>query len=71
MSVPTSASREDLALDQRLAAVERRLEEIDARISSLEDRRREPGAKVERHWGFWLIFLAGLAIAWQILGLFR
>lgn len=71
MSVPTSATKEDLALDQRLAAVERRLDELDARLARVEDRRRDLSPKTERHWGFWLIFLAALAIAWQILGLFR
>jgi hypothetical protein len=71
MSVPTSASKEDLALDQRLAAVERRLDEMETRIGSVESRRRELGPKSERQWVFWLIFLAALAIAWQILALFR
>jgi len=71
LSVPASASREDLALDQRLADVERKLGELESRFSSLENRAKLPPAGSDRHWAVWLIFLAVLAVAWQILGFFR
>lgn len=71
LSVPASATREDLALDQRLADVERKLEEMQLRVSSLENRTKLPPSAPERPWAIWLIFLAVLAVAWQILGIFR
>jgi hypothetical protein len=71
LSVPASATREDLALDHRLAACERRLDEVDARLASLEQRRKDPAPAADRKWTFWLFFMAALAIAWQILALFR
>jgi hypothetical protein len=71
LSVPASATREDLALDQRLADVERKLGEMESRLSSLEGRTKLPSASSEKHWAIWLIFLAVLAVAWQILGFFR
>jgi hypothetical protein len=69
--MPASASREDLAIEQRIAACERRLEELQTRVVGLEERRGQPRTRGERHWAFWVIFLAGLAVAWQIVGLFR
>jgi hypothetical protein len=71
LSVPASASREDLALEQRLGTVERRVQELETRLSGLEQRPREPHVRADRQWAFWLLFLAGLAVAWQIVGLFR
>ena len=72
LSVPASASREELAMEQRLATCERQMQELESRLSGLEAQRRvEPRARRERHWAFWLIFLLGLALAWQIIGLFR
>lgn len=71
LSAPTVASREDLALDDRLAVVERRLDELSRRVDRLERLPRASNRPIERGYAFWLIFLAGLAIAWQILALFR
>jgi hypothetical protein len=72
LSVPASASREELAMEQRLATCERQMQELESRLAGLEAQRRvEPRARGERHWAFWLIFLLGLALAWQIVGLFR
>lgn len=71
LSVPASATREDLALDQRLADVERKLEELQLRVSGLETRTKLPSASTDRHWAIWLIFLAVLALAWQIVGQFK
>jgi len=71
LSVPASATRDDLALDQRLADVERKLGEMESRFSSLESRTKLAPAGSEKNWAIWLIFLAVLAVAWQILGFFR
>jgi hypothetical protein len=71
LSIPASASQEDLALDQRLAACERHLGELDSRVASLEERRKEGVPSADRKWRFWLLFLVILAIAWQILAFFR
>ncbi len=71
LSAPTPASREDLALDERLAVAARRLDELSRRVERLERLPRASTRPVERGYAFWLIFLAGLAIAWQILELFR
>ncbi|MDQ2643898.1 MAG: hypothetical protein M3020_08800 [Myxococcota bacterium] len=71
LSVPASATREDLALDQRLADVERKLSEVEFRLSSLENRAKAPSAAPDKSWAPWLIFLAVLAVAWQILAFFR
>jgi hypothetical protein len=71
LSIPASATREDLALDHRLAACERRLDEFDARLASIQERRRDAAPAPDKRWRFWLFFLAALAVAWQILAFFR
>ena len=71
LSVPASATREDLALEQRLATCERRIHELELRLSDMEARRGGQPARGDRHWAFWLVFLAGLAVAWQIIALLR
>ena len=66
MSAPT-LTREDLALEERLSTAERNLSELMLRVDRLE--RRPPEGQVEAphlRW-IWLVFLAALAIAWQIL----
>jgi hypothetical protein len=70
LSAP-QATREDLGLDQRLFACERQLAEALSRLEQLERRPTEssPGPAFPR-W-LWLVFLAALALAWQILVHFR
>jgi hypothetical protein len=66
LSVP-QATRADLALDERLAAVEREVRDLNQRLVTLTEREPERrGSRPQMHW-FWLLFLAGLALAWQIL----
>jgi hypothetical protein len=69
LSVPAPATREDL--EHRLAAVERRLEELLVRLEILERLPQAPARSSEPPWWPWLVFLAGLALAWQIFALFR
>jgi hypothetical protein len=70
LSAP-QATREDLAFDERLSACERQLEEVRLRVDRLEQRppQAEQASSFSR-W-FWLVFLAALALAWQILAHFR
>ena len=70
LSAP-QVTREDLAFDERLHATERQVEELRTRLERLEQRPREaePAPTFSR-W-FWLVFLAALALAWQILAHFR
>jgi len=71
LSAPAPASGEELALEQRLSACERKLDEVLSRLSELERRPLAAAAQPDRsHW-VWFVFLAGLALAWQILNLLR
>jgi hypothetical protein len=70
LSAP-QVTREDLAFDKRLLACERELEEVRQRVERLEQRPLETNpAPTFSRW-FWLVFLAALALAWQILAHFR
>ena len=70
LSAP-QVTREDLAFDGRLLACERQLEEMRLRVERLEQRPLDPDpAPTFPRW-FWLVFLAALALAWQILAHFR
>jgi hypothetical protein len=70
LSAP-QVTREDLAFDERLAECEKKLGEMRERLERLERRptEAEPAPTFPR-W-FWLVFLAALALAWQILAHFR
>jgi hypothetical protein len=70
LSAP-QVTREDLAFDQRLLDCERKLGEVLQRVEQLERKppESEPAPTFPR-W-FWLVFLAALALAWQILLHFR
>jgi hypothetical protein len=70
LSVPAPASREDLAFDERLSACEKKLDELVRRVDALERGQRNTAETPQRYW-IWLIFLAALALAWQIISLFR
>lgn len=69
LSVP-QATRADLALDERLAVLEREVRDLSQRLRALSEREPERRASTQFHW-FWLVFLAGLALAWQILAHLR
>lgn len=70
LSAP-QVTREDLAFNRRLSDCERQLSEMVLRVERLERKpvEAEPTASLSR-W-FWLVFLAALALAWQILTRFR
>jgi hypothetical protein len=70
LSAP-QVTREDLAFDERLSATERQLEELRLRLERLEQRPREAEPVPAFSRWFWLVFLAALALAWQILAHFR
>lgn len=70
MSAP-QATRADLALDERLAVVERNVRELSARLAELSEQKVEDAASAGKFRWFWLVFLAGLAVAWQILAHLR
>jgi hypothetical protein len=71
LSVPAPVTREDLQLDERLSATEQKLTELESRILSLERRPAATSDGSQRSYRFWLVFLAGLAAAWQIVEHFR
>jgi hypothetical protein len=64
-------TREDLELDERLRACERQIEDLKARIATIERPPAKFGPPLPSARWFWLVFLAGLALAWQILSHFR
>ena len=71
LSLPTPASREDLAFDERVSACERQIEELSRRVQTLERRGQSIAETPERGRWMWLVFLAALALVWQIISLFR
>jgi len=70
LSAP-QVTRDDLQFDERLADCERQLREVRARLERLEQKPREPEDSPAFSRWFWLVFLAALALAWQILAHFR
>lgn len=71
LSVPAPASRDELALDERLSSLERRLDALQSRLELLERQGRRGSESPERGYWVWLLFLAALALAWQLLSLLR
>ncbi|HET9954753.1 MAG TPA: hypothetical protein VFQ61_09615 [Polyangiaceae bacterium] len=72
LSAPTPATREDFAFDERLSEAERRVAELLLRVEHLERAAGRPSQnRPPRALWFWFVFLAGLALAWQILSRFR
>lgn len=70
LSLPAPEARDDSAVVDRLTAAERRLDELAARVVRLEQGGTEQTA-TPRPWWLWLVFLAGLAAAWQIVARMR
>ncbi|HYO97717.1 MAG TPA: hypothetical protein VER33_24580 [Polyangiaceae bacterium] len=66
LSLPPPAGRDELLIDERLSNLERRTEELLVRLERLE---QAPGAVAvsSRASWLWLVFLVGLAVAWQAL----
>ena len=70
LSAP-QVTRDDLAFDERLSDVEKRLREMLLRVERLEQKPPEEETSPAFSRWFWLVFLAALALAWQILAHFR
>lgn len=70
LSLPAPEARDDSALGERLTAAERRIEELATRVVRLEQGGHEQTV-TQRPWWLWLVFLAGLAAAWQIVARMR
>jgi hypothetical protein len=64
LSLPPPAGRDELVIDERLANLERRTEELLVRVERLELAPRAAAVSSRASW-LWLVFLAGLALAWQ------
>jgi hypothetical protein len=69
LSVP-QPTREDLMLEARISGLEQRMDATIERLARLERRPAHETSPVAPRW-FWLAFLAGLALAWQILARLR
>ncbi len=52
-------------IEARISNLEQRLETALERLERLEQRPRAGGAALGSHW-LWLLFLAALALAWQL-----
>jgi hypothetical protein len=71
MSLPRPALHEDLPFEARLRQIEDRLEAFETRLA-LAERTRESANPVRgTPWWFWLLFLLGLAVTWQVLAALR
>jgi len=71
ISAPRPAEREELELNDRFRLLEDRIDELDARVRMLEQKRAELPLARSQPWWIWLIFLLGLALTWQLLQRFR
>lgn len=69
MSAPT-LTRADLELEERLSVAERTVSELLLRVERLERRPTETAEASARPAWIWLVFLAALAVAWQIVARF-
>src|SRR4051812_8984109 len=69
MSVPKPALHADLPLEPRVRELEERLEALEARLVQAERSRELRDGARSTPWWFWLLFLLGLAVTWQLLGL--
>ncbi|HVJ16222.1 MAG TPA: hypothetical protein VM686_12355 [Polyangiaceae bacterium] len=71
ISAPRPAEREELEMADRFRMLEDRIDELDARVRMLAQKRQEPPLAPAQPWWIWLIFLLGLAITWQLLQALR
>jgi hypothetical protein len=67
MSLPKPTPHGELPLETRLRQLEDRLETLESRLAEVERNREfSPHARVTPWW-FWVLFLVGLAVTWQLL----
>lgn len=69
LSVPAPATGEEEGLvgEERLVSYERKLHALTRRVEALEKRSGDRGARGSRAIWMWLVFLAVLAVTWQVL----
>jgi hypothetical protein len=67
LSLPRPAARHEFEISERLSEFERRLDDLVARVKTLEIAPRAPTPEApNRQWLVWIGFLVALGIAWQI-----
>jgi len=71
MSLPRPTPHQDLPSEARFGELEDRLSALEARLTVLERSRDPLSGGRATPWWFWLLFLAGLAVTWRLLELFR
>jgi hypothetical protein len=71
MSLPRPTPHQDLPSDARISELEDRLSALETRLVVVERNRDSLTGGRATPWWFWLLFLAGLAVTWRLLELFR
>jgi hypothetical protein len=71
MSLPRPTPHQDLPSEARFSELEDRLSALEARLTVVERRSDSLSGGRATPWWFWLLFLAGLAVTWRVLELFR
>ncbi len=67
MSLPKPTPHDDLPMETRLRQLEDRLETLESRLGEVERNRQSSPSTRATPWWFWLLFLVGLAVTWQLL----
>lgn len=71
MSLPKPTPHGELPLETRLRQLEDRLETLESRLAEVERNKDFSPSARATPWWFWLLFLVGLAVTWQLLEHFR
>jgi hypothetical protein len=71
MSLPRPTPHQDLPSEARFSELEDRLSALEARLTVVERKSDSLSGGRATPWWFWPLFLAGLAITWQLLALLR
>jgi hypothetical protein len=71
ISAPRPAEQDDLEIRQHVRLLEDRIDDLEARVRMVEQRRTEAPLGRAQPWWIWLIFLVGLAITWRLLQALR
>jgi hypothetical protein len=71
MSLPRPTPHQDLPSEARFSELEDRLSALEARVTVVERKGESLSGGRATPWWFWPLFLAGLALTWQLLALLR
>jgi hypothetical protein len=71
MSLPRPTPHQDLPSEARFSELEDRLSALEARVTVAERKGDSLSGGRATPWWFWLLFLAGLVVTWQLLALLR